>query len=91
MSSSKSRHVIMAPMQSKMARAGTGMSMIAVAKAAQVSPATIVRFERGDELKPRTIAAIQRAYEDFGVEFLSGPAPGVRVHAQSKRGRLPIG
>jgi len=80
----------MVPVQSKMARAGTGMSMIAVAKAAQVSPATIVRFERGEELKPRTVEAIQRAYEMAGVEFLEGEAPGLKMHVQgaSKRRAL---
>jgi transcriptional regulator with XRE-family HTH domain len=80
MSSAKSRRVIMVPIQSKMARAGTGMSMIAVAKAAQVSPATIVRFERGEELKPRTVEAVQQAYERAGIEFTNGDAPGVKLH-----------
>jgi transcriptional regulator with XRE-family HTH domain len=75
----------MTPVQSRMARAGTGFSMIQLAKLAKVSPATIVRFERGDELKPRTVEAIQRAYESAGVEFLDGEAPGIRLHPVAAR------
>ena len=35
--------------------------------------------ERGDELKERTIEALQRALEAAGVEFTNGDQPGVRL------------
>ena len=50
-----------------------------LAAAAKVSVDTIVRFERGEELKERTIDALQRALETAGVEFTNGDQPGVRL------------
>ena len=45
------------------------------------------RFERGDELKERTIEALQRALEVAGIEFIdgNGGGPGVRLSGKSKR------
>ena len=40
---------------------------------------TVARFERGDQLKERTIDALQRALEVAGVEFTNGDQPGVRL------------
>jgi len=50
-----------------------------LAAAAKVSIDTVARFERGDELKERTIDALQRALEAAGVEFTNGDRPGVRL------------
>lgn len=72
----------MVPVQSKMARAATGWRMEDVAEHAQVTSGTVVRFEKGKTLKPRTVADIQRAYESAGIEFLGGEAPGVRLHTK---------
>jgi hypothetical protein len=73
----------MAPIQSKMARAATALRIEDVAELAQVAAGTIVRFERGEELKPRTVDAIQRAFEEAGVEFINdGDAPGLKLHAR---------
>ncbi len=71
----------MTPEQSKMARAGLGMSVRDLAERAQVSTNTISRFEAGEELKPRTVEAIQRALEAAGVIFVeeNGEGPGVRL------------
>jgi hypothetical protein len=44
-----------------------------------VSTDTVARFERGDELKERTIDALQRALEATGIEFTNGDQPGVRL------------
>jgi hypothetical protein len=44
-----------------------------------VSTDTVARFERGDELKRRTIDALQLAFEAAGVEFTNGDQPGVRL------------
>ena len=46
---------------------------------AKVSIDTVARFERGDELKERTIDALQRTLEAAGVEFTNGGQPGVRL------------
>jgi transcriptional regulator with XRE-family HTH domain len=62
-----------------MALAAVGAGVRELAAAAKVSIDTITRFERGDQLKERTIEAIQRALEAAGVEFTHGNQPGVRV------------
>jgi transcriptional regulator with XRE-family HTH domain len=55
-------------------------STIALSGAAQVGQATINRFERNDgSANAATVAAIQRALEVAGVEFL--PDNGVRLKA----------
>jgi transcriptional regulator with XRE-family HTH domain len=52
-----------------------------LASAAKVSIDTVARFERGDELKERTIDALQHALEAAGVEFIdeNGGGAGVRL------------
>jgi transcriptional regulator with XRE-family HTH domain len=69
--------------QSKMARAGLGWSIAKLAAAAQVGMATVARFETGaSETIPTILAAIQRALEAAGIEFL--PDNGVRLKATPK-------
>ena len=63
----------------RMARAALGLGVRELAAAAKVSIDTVARFERGDELKERTIDALQRALEAAGVEFTNGDQPGVRL------------
>jgi Helix-turn-helix. len=77
----------MVPVQCKMARAALGLGVRELAEAAQVSPDTIARLERGEELKPRTIAAVQSALEAAGVEFIpeNGGGPGVRLRRDVKK------
>jgi len=69
----------MLPVQCKMARVALDLGVRDLAKLAKVAPATVSRFEAGEELKPRTIEAIQRALESAGVEFTNGDQPGVRT------------
>jgi transcriptional regulator with XRE-family HTH domain len=66
-----------------MARAALGLGVRELAAAAKVSIDTVARFERGDELKIRTIEALQRALEEGGVEFTNGSRPGVRLREAS--------
>jgi transcriptional regulator with XRE-family HTH domain len=77
--------------QCKMARAAIGLGVRELAEAAKVSPDTVVRLERGEELKERTIDAIRSALEAAGVEFISenGGGPGVRLAKRKgkKRGK----
>ena len=71
--------MILLPVQCRMARAALGLGVRELAAMAKVSIDTVVRFERGDELKERTIDALQRALETAGVEFTNGDHPGVRL------------
>jgi transcriptional regulator with XRE-family HTH domain len=73
--------MILRPVQTRMARAALGMGVRELAAAAKVSTDTVARFERGEELKERTVDAIRRALEDAGVEFTNGERPGVRLTA----------
>ena len=68
-----------------MARAALGWSVRDLADKAGLSHDTIVRFEAGAELKPRTVEAIRAALESAGVEFIAqnGGGPGVRLKAPS--------
>ena len=77
----KNRYIVMIflPVQCRMARAALGLGVRELAQAAKVAIDTVTRFERGDELKERTIEAIQRALEAAGVEFTNGEQPGVRL------------
>ena len=64
-----------------MARAALGLGVREVAEAAKVSPDTVVRLERGETLKERTVDAIRTALEAAGVEFIpeNGGGAGVRL------------
>lgn len=69
----------MLAVQCKMARAALSLGVRELAQAAEVSPETVVRLERGETLRPRTIGAIRAALEAAGIEFTNGDAPGVRL------------
>jgi transcriptional regulator with XRE-family HTH domain len=70
-----------------MARAALGLGVRELAAAAKVSVDTVARFERGEELKERTIEALQRALEAEGVKFIdeNGGGPGVRLRKRQSR------
>jgi transcriptional regulator with XRE-family HTH domain len=73
--------MILRSVQCRMARVALGMGVRDLAAAAKVSPDTIARLERGEELKDRTLDAIRQALEAAGVEFIdeNGGGPGVRL------------
>ena len=77
--------------QIRMARAAARLGVRELGLIARVSPNTITRAEADGALNPSTIAAIQRALEAAGVEFL--PDNGVRLKAAQpaapKEGTLP--
>lgn len=54
--------------------------MRALAERAALSTNTLVRYERGAELREKTVQAIQAALEGAGAVFLAddGDGPGVR-------------
>jgi transcriptional regulator with XRE-family HTH domain len=64
-----------------MARAALGIGVRELAAAAKVSVDTVARFERGEELKERTIDALQHALEAAGIKLIdeNGGGPGVRL------------
>ena len=67
--------------QCRMARAAIGLGVRELAAAADVSPSTITRFEAGEALKARTVAALRAVFESAGVIFIpeNGEGPGVRL------------
>ena len=68
-----------------MARAALGLGVREIASTAGVSPDTIARLERGEDIRERTIAAVQVAFEGAGAVFIADGAtsvnggPGVRL------------
>jgi transcriptional regulator with XRE-family HTH domain len=62
-----------------MARAAIGWGVRDLAKKAHVSMDTVSRFERGEQLKDRTMDALREALEGAGVQFTDGKRPGVRL------------
>ena len=64
-----------------MARAALQLGVRDVAELAKVSPNTIARFERGEGLYERTVAAIRLALEEAGILFIAenGGGAGVRL------------
>ena len=81
--------MILLPVQCRMARAALGLGVRELAAAAKVSIDTVTRFERGDELKERTIEALHRALEAAGVAFINenGGGPGVRLKKAKRETR----
>lgn len=71
----------MIAVQCKMARVALGLGVRELAALASVSPDTVARLERGEDLKPRTVEAIQSALEAAGIIFIeeNGEGPGVRL------------
>lgn len=67
--------------QCRMARAAVQLGIRELAQLANVSPNTISRLERGENLHDRTLDVIRAALEDAGVVFIeeNGGGPGVRL------------
>jgi len=64
-----------------MARIALGLGVRELAKLVDVSPNTIARLERGEDMRDSTLAAIRGALERAGVIFVeeNGEGPGVRL------------
>ena len=60
----------MLAVQIRMARAALGCSIVEFAERAEVSTNTLVRLERGEELKQSTLDHLCRVLERSGIEFL---------------------
>lgn len=70
-----------------MARTALNLGVRELAKLASVSPDTVARLERGEELRERTVDAIRAALETAGVEFIpeNGGGAGVRMRKPKAR------
>jgi DNA-binding XRE family transcriptional regulator len=75
----------MKPIQCKLARVALGWGVVELAKVAGVSTQTIVRLERGEELRETTLGRIQRALEEAGIEFIPEDGGGVGVRYRNPR------
>lgn len=75
--------------QSKMARVALGWGTRDLARNAGVSPDTIARFERGEQLKPATVNSIVSAFEAAGIVFITenGRDVGVRFEKSGPASR----
>ncbi|MER9362781.1 helix-turn-helix transcriptional regulator [Mesorhizobium sp. M0500] len=71
--------------QCKMARVALGWGTRELALKANVSPDTIARLERGEQLKNSTLAEIRAVFEAAGIEFIpeNGGGAGVRLSQRS--------
>lgn len=73
---------MLSPDQSRMGRAAVRWTVRDLSEKSQVGVTTINRFETGQaESNPATLAALRRALEAAGVEFIdaNGGGPGVRL------------
>jgi DNA-binding XRE family transcriptional regulator len=70
-----------------MARAALAWGVLDLAREASVSTQTIVRFERGEQLRSSTIASLQTALEAAGIEFIpeNGGGAGVRFSTPARK------
>jgi transcriptional regulator with XRE-family HTH domain len=64
-----------------LARAALGWSAYRLARAAEVTYHTVLRFERGGSIRPSTVKTIQCALEKAGVFFIDANdgGPGARL------------
>lgn len=73
------------PLQVKLARTAVGLGVRELAKAAEVAPSTIQRFESGrGDMQSRTLDKVQRTLEASGVIFIfpdSAGGAGIRLKA----------
>ena len=75
------------PALCKAARALTGMTQAQLSEGSGVSLRSIVHFEAGERTPiPNNLAAICRALETAGVEFIeeNGGGPGVRLRKRKR-------
>ena len=77
---------MMLAIQIRMARAALGWGIVEFAERAQVSTNTLVRLERGEELKQSTLDHLRAVLEEAGIEFtVDGDGGfGVRVKSAGK-------
>jgi transcriptional regulator with XRE-family HTH domain len=75
----------MMPIQCKMARVALGWGVRDLAREAKVSPDTVARLERGEELRASTLESLQDAFEKAGIEFIPENGGGAGVRMRERR------
>jgi len=78
---------VMTNTQCRMARAALRWSLKDLAERSHVNHVTINRFETGQaDSNPATVAALRRALEDGGIEFIeqNGMGAGVRMRERDR-------
>jgi transcriptional regulator with XRE-family HTH domain len=75
------------PIQCRMARTALNMDIAELARLANLSTNTVVRFERGEQLKLATVEQIQKALEGAGVVFIPENGGGAGVRFTTPRAR----
>lgn len=65
------RDMLINGLQGRLGRVALGWSVLELADAASVSTQTIVRLERGEELRPATLQRIRNVLENAGIVFIS--------------------
>jgi transcriptional regulator with XRE-family HTH domain len=77
----------MTPTQCRMARAALNWSTTDLARAANVGPATVNRFETGQDSRISTVEKLRAALEAAGVAFIAENGGGVGVRFREARAR----
>lgn len=78
---------MLTPEQSRMGRAAIRWTVRDLAEKSQVGVTTINRFETGQaESNPATLAALRRALEAAGIEFIEENGGGVGVRLKARAG-----
>ena len=82
------------PAQCRAARGLVDLTQVGLAKVSEVSLRTIIHFEAGERRPvPAVMAAIRRALEQAGVDFIAenGGGPGVRLaeRHRHRKGQIP--
>nr|WP_284315051.1 helix-turn-helix transcriptional regulator [Labrys miyagiensis] len=75
----------MTPAQCRMARAALQLGVRDLAALARVSPNTISRLERGENLYDSTLEVIGHALEAVGIEFIADNGGGAGVRFKELR------
>jgi transcriptional regulator with XRE-family HTH domain len=71
----------------RLARTLLGWGVRDLAREANLAPSTISTFENGRaEPNPATLTVIRLTFERYGVEFLNGDEPGVRLRKKRPPG-----
>ncbi len=77
----------MTPTQCRMARAALDWSTTDLARAANVGPATVNRFETGQDSRISTVGKLSAALEAAGVAFIAENGGGVGVRFRDAKAR----
>lgn len=79
------------PLACKAARVLLGWGVRDLAREAGVGVSSVVRYERGDDVREETIQKIKAALEGARVEIINGAGTGARLLNATRPARQPKG